>query len=48
MQFDTLVLLQAMGQVKTDMVDGKLQEISQRDANAEKTGRNCVEIKGEG
>ncbi|XP_060755909.1 pannexin-1a [Neoarius graeffei] len=44
-QFDTLVLLQAMGQVKTDMVDGKLQKISQRDANAEKTGRNCVEIK---
>lgn len=47
MHFDTLLLLQAMGQVKTDMVDGKLRKISQTDANTEKTRGNCVEMKGE-
>ncbi|KAB5533177.1 hypothetical protein PHYPO_G00128810 [Pangasianodon hypophthalmus] len=42
-QFDTLVLLQALGQVKTDMVDGRQPKNSQTDL--EKTEGNCVEMK---
>ncbi|KAK3541218.1 hypothetical protein QTP86_016811 [Hemibagrus guttatus] len=40
-QFDTLLLLQALGQVKTE-VDGKVQKT---DTGMEKTGGNCVEMK---
>ncbi|KAK2814938.1 hypothetical protein Q7C36_023204 [Tachysurus vachellii] len=39
--FDTLLLLQALGQVKTE-VDGRLQKT---DGKVEKTGGNCVEMK---
>lgn len=46
-QFDTLVLLQALGQVKTDVVDGKARNISQTEASMEKGSGNSVEMKGE-
>ncbi|XP_053467374.1 pannexin-1a [Ictalurus furcatus] len=42
-QFDTMVLLEALGQVKTDVVDGRLEKNSQTDT--EKTLGNCVEMK---
>lgn len=44
MPFDTLALLQSLGQVKTDVVDGKLRK---KDSSTEKTEGNCVEMKGE-
>lgn len=46
-QFDTLVLLEALGQVKTDVADGKLRNISLTETSVEKGGGNCVEMKGE-
>ncbi|KAM9436064.1 pannexin-1a [Clarias gariepinus] len=42
MPFDTLALLQSLGQVKTDVVDGKLRK---KDSSTEKTEGNCVEMK---
>ncbi|KAF7691729.1 pannexin-1a [Silurus meridionalis] len=45
MQFDTLVLLQSLGQVKTDVVDGNLQKNSHAETSLGKSGENCIAMK---
>ncbi|XP_035384258.1 pannexin-1a isoform X2 [Electrophorus electricus] len=49
-QFDTLLLLQTLGQVKTDVLDGRIWKIPQKsesnETNNQDGQRNCVEMKG--
>ncbi|KAK1790621.1 hypothetical protein P4O66_014500, partial [Electrophorus voltai] len=48
-QFDTLLLLQTLGQVKTDVLDGRIWKIPQKsesnETNNQDGQRNCVEMK---
>ncbi|XP_076837828.1 pannexin-1a [Brachyhypopomus gauderio] len=51
-QFDILLLLQTLGQVKTDVIDGRTQKIPQtsetnetKNQETNETKRNCVEMK---